>query len=136
MRALSKDEIFEALEEIEMSLPQALSPEQLTKLRTVAQAKGLPLTADESAVVLFGKVPQKVSSGISIQNSAPAPNVNFVRDSEDNSYGAQAARARAPQEAVRKAHEDKVREELDAAQEAKGAPLTFDERQFVMRSVK
>jgi hypothetical protein len=50
------------------------------------------------------------------------------------SYSAKAARAREDQQARQNAHNDKLRQELDAATAAKGAPLTFAERLVILTS--
>jgi hypothetical protein len=133
MRRLSKDEIEE---EIEDTMP-ALTNEQLAKLNAAAQAKGSMLTDDERAVLLDGKIAPRLWKGvpINITNPAPAPDVNFVRQTEDESYTARAARARAGQEARQKAHDDKIREEFSAAEKAKGSPLSFTERAFIRNEV-
>jgi hypothetical protein len=96
MRALSKDEIFEALEEDNMGrlpapptieelaalrqaalknvspagnkLPTPLSDEQLAKLRDESQRLGRQLTDAEREIVLYGKVQPRFVSGIKILN--------------------------------------------------------------------
>jgi hypothetical protein len=52
-----------------------------------------------------------------------------------HSHNAQAAVVIAERQARQKAHDDKLRAKLDAATAAKGAPLTFEERQVILRSV-
>jgi hypothetical protein len=51
------------------------------------------------------------------------------------SHNATAAVIIAERQARQKAHDDKLRAKLNAAHAAKGAPLSFEERQVILRSV-
>ena len=115
MRALSRNEIEAALLEDDMTIYPLVVPghpsreERLANTDPVYPPRQAPLT------------PAQLDE---LRAKAPAQN--------PESHNATAAVIIAERQARQKAHDDKLRAKLDAATAAKGAPLSFEERQSVI----
>jgi hypothetical protein len=113
MQRLSRNQILEEIEETDMA---TIHP----------PANGVSFNREEAGANTWnGPTRQDISEE---ERNKQLADIRAAAPQNPESYSAKAAQARSGLEARLQAHNDRHREELAAAEKAKGSPLTFEER--------